>query len=292
MSVDAPRLLPWLALYLEYARGDDRLTGTPRVGNAVYGSAVAYLGRTTVTLEYKDYDNWQPWHATNDTFGTIVYQQPPTLERVITQINNNTDITAGRARVDVQVSRAVQLYASAQLGRSHPTEDVTDSIYDFYAGANLRWNGGLSHAFPYAGYRLERDETNRSVEEQLIALEYDFAQALPHNLSIESQALLWLREKPIGAGGAQEDWREGNVYLSLKWAPRLIAAVGYEFTTVDTEALHQHNFFNGSLTWNITSGTSLTIFGGGQRPGLKCISGVCRIFPAFNGARIALVVRL
>ncbi len=48
----------------------------------------------------------------------------------------------------------------------------------------------------------------------------------------------------------------------------------------------------GTLTWNITPATSLALFGGGNRPGLKCVSGVCRDFPAFQGVRLEFVLRL
>ena len=36
----------------------------------------------------------------------------------------------------------------------------------------------------------------------------------------------------------------------------------------------------------------IRVFVGGTRGGLKCISGVCRDFPAFTGGRLEVVVRL
>src|SRR4030095_2991363 len=87
-------------------------------------------------------------------------------------------------------------------------------------------------------------------------------------------------------------WREGNAYVAIKWAPRFVLVGGYEFTTLFKEQQNKHNFFNVSFQWNITPATSLRVFYGGQRPRLKCISGVCRTFPAFEGGRLELVVRL
>ena len=73
---------------------------------------------------------------------------------------------------------------------------------------------------------------------------------------------------------------------------RLVLVGGYEFTTLQQESQNKHDFWNGSLQWNITPATSVRLFAGGNRPGLKCISGVCRVFPAFQGVKLEVVVRL
>ena len=36
---------------------------------------------------------------------------------------------------------------------------------------------------------------------------------------------------------------------------------------------------------------NLRLFVGQQRGGLRCVSGICRLFPAFSGARIELTLR-
>ncbi len=314
-TLDAPRLIPWAALYAEYARGDDNLAKKHVGGNALYGAATVFAGDVTILGELKWYDNYVPWHSSNDPFGSLVYMQPPTLERVQTQINNNTDILAGRATVDYRVTPSLLVTGSWQVGQSHPTQDSTDFLFDTYGGARIFWDKGRSHFFPLLGYRLEHDDTNHLPEERLIALEWDFAQALPRGFSIETQGLVWLRKKGLPttdlAGNLPLDptldpavamqanariddseWREGNVYVAVKWAPRFVLAAGYEFTTLFKELQNQHNFFNGTFQWNITPATSIRIFGGGMRPGLKCVSGVCRVFPAFNGVKLEVVVRL
>jgi hypothetical protein len=293
MLLDAPRLTDWLAFYVEYAHAQDQVSGSPHPGEAVYAAATAYAGRAVFLVEFKDYQHYDPWHATVEVQSplsqTLVYQQPPTLERVITQINNNTDIVGSRLRVDYRVADSLLLYGALEYAQSHPDPGVTDRVIDLYAGAEVRWNRGRSHWFQLVGYRREDDLTAESLEEQLVAVEWDFAQGLPRGLSLESQGQVWQRWKPLSN---KTDWTEGNAYVSLKWTPRLIAAFGYEFITSDAEQANQHHFFNGSVQWNITPATSVRVFGGGQRPGLKCISGICREFPAFQGAKLELVVRL
>ncbi len=311
VSIEAPHLTQWLSLYAEYARADDRVTDKQKPGDALYASATAYGGPTTWLLEFKDYRQYLPWEANPDPFGTLFYQAPPTLERAITQINNNTDIRAARLRVDYRLRPELQVYASVEGGQSAPQPEVTDTLWDVYAGAQLRWDEGRSHLFPLVGYRREHshDDTGatgpasaNALEEQLIAVEWDATQALPHGFSLETSGLIWFRQKAVPDGETCDandsvrstycPWREGQIYLAVKWAPRFVLAGGYEFTTAAQETLHQHNFFNGSFQWNINSGTSVRLFGGGMRPGLKCIAGVCRVFPAFEGAKLEVVVRL
>lgn len=289
MLFDVPKLFDWLALYAEYAHADDRLAEKPSRGDAVYATATAYAGPSVWLFEFKDYSHYKPWRATGDPFGTLLYMQPPTLERVVTQLANNTDVTAGRVRADFRVNNSLLFFASAEYGESYPLPEETHDLVDLYGGAQVRWNDGLSHFFPLVGYRWERNRKTHMLAEELIAVEWDFSQALPKRVSIESAGLVWLRSEPLDEPKDNE-WQEGNVYLAVKWAPRLVFAAGYEFNT--KQSTNQKHFFNGSITWNITSATSLRLFGGGQRPGIKCIAGLCRDFPAFQGARLELVLRL
>ena len=323
VMIDAPRLTNWMGLYAEYARSEDTDNGKScedrtRVdaagnknnscGNALYAALNFYAGRTSLLVEGKWYDNYQPWHAANDPFTSLVYMVPPTLERVITQINNNTDILAGRVRADVRWNDKLKLFYSAELAQSHPTPNSTDVLVDMYAGAEVRWDSGRSHFFPLLDFRNERQLESRlptltidpEVEERLWALEWDFAQVMPEHVSLESSGLVWFRQKGPEStpGSGDNQWREGQTYLSVRYSPNKKAATsfllsgGYEFTTAVGEQQNKHNFFNGALLWQITPGTSVQAFVGGNRSGLKCISGVCRVFPAFEGARLEVVVRL
>ena len=58
--------------------------------------------------------------------------------------------------------------------------------------------------------------------------------------------------------------------------------------TVDVRNL----FYAGIVAWDITDQLELTATVGTQRGGIKCISGVCRDYPAFAGGRLEIVGRL
>jgi hypothetical protein len=128
-------------------------------------------------------------------------------------------------------------------------------------------------------------------------LEWDFVQALPRRLSLETQGRGLFRQgenvTDTDAGGRTTfpSWTEGEVYVSLKWTPRLVVTGGMEWSTRPSSKANQL-FPNGAVQWNFTTASSLRFWAGGTRGGLKCISGVCRDFPPFTGARLELVFRL
>ena len=59
-----------------------------------------------------------------------------------------------------------------------------------------------------------------------------------------------------------------------------------------TEAVQSRDLYpSGNLTWDLTDASSLRLFVGSARGGLKCVSGVCRAFPPFDGARLTATLR-
>ena len=50
-------------------------------------------------------------------------------------------------------------------------------------------------------------------------------------------------------------------------------------------------FYAGLLTWKMSGGWHLKAVAGSRRGGLKCINGLCRIYPEYRGASLELVSR-
>jgi hypothetical protein len=292
-SVDAPKLLRWLGLYFEGAGQLQTLSDVRHSGYALYGALNGYFGNVTLQLEVKDYVQYQPWKASVPggfvEFAPVQYVSPPTAERVLTELQAPVfDVRGPRLRADWRVNDRLLLYASYAYfeDRSVPTEPL--QFHDPYAGAELRWDRGQSHFFPSGGYRLEWDETTHDEHQHIGHIEWDGTQALRHGLSVETQGQVLIRRERLLM---VPPWTEGNAYVALKWTPYFVATLGYEWTTLQSTAA-THHYVNGALQWNITTASSIRVFVGGTRGGLKCISGVCRVFPPFTGARLELNVRL
>ncbi len=303
-TIDAPRLARWLGVYFE---ADGQMTTRNDVrdsGYAIYGAATGYFGPASVLVEVKHYSTFQRWKSSVDPslpeFAPIAYNQPPTAERVVTELVAPIyDVTGPRLRVDYRTTPWLLVYASYGYFDDRGAGGL--HYHDPYAGAEIRWNGGRSHLFPSGGYRLELcgDDAECAKEnadgqfQSIGHVEWDATQWLPHGLSIEAQgqALFRRGDRVQNADGSVASWTEGDAYVALKWTPYLVFSGGYEWTTRPSTRLNQ-NYFNGAVQWNITTASSIRVFVGGTRGGLKCISGVCRDFPAFTGARLEVVVRL
>jgi Family of unknown function (DUF6029) len=85
-----------------------------------------------------------------------------------------------------------------------------------------------------------------------------------------------------------QPWHEGENYLALKVSPKYVFSQGFEYTSLTGQPAV---YFNGSARYNFRSDSSVVLLVGEQRGGLRCVSGVCRIFPAFEGARLELTMR-
>jgi len=301
-STDAPKMTRWLAVYLEGAGQLVTEADRRNSGLALYGALTGYFGAVAVLLEAKYYKDYQPWHASVPSafveFSPISYLQPPTAERIVTELPAPIFSVGGiRGRADWRVSPKLQLFASTAYFEDDSVATQPLRFHDPYGGAEIRWDNGSSHAFLSGGFRYEQDRTSGAMHQEIGHAEWDFTQHLPRGLSVETQGFVLIRREDLVIDTSSTGqithprWTEGTAYVALKWTPYLIAAAGYEWTTRPSADKTQH-FFNGSLQWNITTASSLRVFVGGNRGGLRCISGICRDFPAFSGARLELVVRL
>ncbi len=128
------------------------------------------------------------------------------------------------------------------------------------------------------------------------------------NLSLEVDT--WHRDRTEATTG--ETWREGQTYLNVKVTPKYVFYLGHEYTTRpsivrSTASLVANGCTTNCSTFLVDGGTQhylnvgaqlkiadavqVRLFAGEQRAALKCVSGVCRFFPAFEGVRTELVLR-
>src|SRR5690606_32733516 len=107
----------------------------------------------------------------------------------------------------------------------------------------------------------------------------------------------WHRRRRQTLGGPVEPWLQGTTSTSFQWGPQLNLAFGFEY---DENPAFPDLYFNGQvryelrdkLAWApwVTGPTSLMLFAGQRQGGLRCVSGICRVFPPFEGVRMDLSV--
>lgn len=296
----------------------ERLSG----GSALYAQITGYEGPFTLSVEGKHYNRFYPLVPTvgSPDFNLLQYSAAPTAEPFTndTQFGLfNACVTGGRIRLDYRASDEALVFAS--LGRfatwservtTCGMENVTDEagvargvrgkvnairndVWDPYVGFEVQGENARTHAYVTTGARFD----STALPEQYAGFSsdvyyrehyfrYDIVKKLAGRWSIQTAGFHRYRTK---FSQTPRPWREGENYLSLLWVPKLTLAFGYEYTTVSGESVE---FFSGQGQWRLSSDTAIRFFVGQQRQALRCISGVCRVFPAFEGARLELVYRL
>ncbi|MFO0549261.1 MAG: hypothetical protein U0271_12790 [Polyangiaceae bacterium] len=256
-------------------------------------------------------------------FATVVYNQPPNADTFYQEPLGapNICITGGRARVDYRLTREFAVYG--WLGYfSSLTEDNANNVecstenaqletrtVDSAAGAELVFESGRSFIKAWIGGRdVERAEPIESVntggESSVFYREgyirYDLQKHLAGDFTLQSQGFHRRRFEPTLA---QDPWMEGENYLALRWAPHFAFIFGYEYLgrpgcSSDPEVDFCH-YFSGAVQFKAAGRENaaqwffdtVNLFVGQRRGAIRCVSGVCRQFPPFEGARLELTSR-
>jgi peroxiredoxin len=298
--VDAPRIVEAIGLYLEGMVQKVATDPAPEdpLAYAFYGTVTASRGRTTLLLEGKAYGSLTALNPRLDNpFESIAYNNPPTVERTLQQLENPQRNTAGgRARIDVRLTPGVLVYANDGvfrdwLGYADPNEVgkiANATAHDSYAGFEARWNGERSWAITEAGYRLVVVDGSHDLVRGDGHIELDVAQAISPGLSLTLHGR-HLERKKVVSPILSEAFREGSVDAGIRARPWLAVSGGYDYTTEPTQP--KRDYFHANVAWDITPSSSLRLFAGSARGGLRCVSGVCRAFPPFEGVKLTLTVR-
>ena len=319
-SLEIPNIFKHGQIYIEAAtqrRHHDENPDDPYAnGNALYGSFAGSVGPVTNTLEVKSYRNFYPLAGAVDgtrasAFNNIVYSTPPTAE-LLTQDNEygffNACVDGGRLRTDVRVSDGLLVYGQGEYfhtkseqGNGNCDEkgntvtsatnpdSVHDNVWDGLSGIEWSFDDDRSHVLASTGVRDDHKVDGTPFYREL-HFEYTASKHIagPYSIELTGQHRYRYEEDAnIHAVEGNIPWHEGQNYTALqtrKW----VLAQGIEYTTKVGLPTY---YFNGSILYRFTEKSNIKVLVGQQRGGLKCVSGVCRIFPAFEGARAELTLR-
>ncbi|MCS6900575.1 MAG: DUF6029 family protein [Myxococcales bacterium] len=310
----------------EFQREQRAFVGRLSGGKALYGLLTLFKGPVTVNFEGKHYDRFYPMMASvsqnTAEFLPLQYNGVPTTEPIWSDVQYNAFnacVTGGRLRADVKANQRLLVFASlggyvsyservATCGQQQETDDegnvlpprgksteIRNVIWDPWVG--FEWNAADNRSHIYASGSSRWDHTSepeiyagleeptRTFYREYYHIRYDAVAKVSGPWSLQTAGFHRHRFKPEQKS---TPWFEGENYLSLLYAPKLTLAFGYEYTTVFG---YHKNYFNGQILYRHTTDTILRLFAGQSRPALRCVSGVCRQFPAFEGLKLEAVLR-
>lgn len=240
----------------------------------------------------------------------------------------NVCVTGGRARVDYRFDRGTAVYAwvgryaswsevSATNADCNETPDLRTDTWDSAVGVDLIGEKSRSYARAWVGARTtdvpEPTETQAGLTDVFYRegyVRYDLVKHIAGPFSVQFQGV---HRKRFETVAFSQPWFEGENYTSLQWSPHVAAIFGYEYllksgcrAEVPETLTHPAqpgqdicHFVNGGLQWrSLSKGgvlgqlfDTVNVFVGQRRGALRCISGVCRQFPPFEGAKLELTSR-
>jgi hypothetical protein len=269
-------------------------------GFAFYGSLSAGWGPINGVVELQHYRDFDPLMATIDprhagAFVGLQYSAPPTTEQLITDTRYGSFdrcVTGGRAKVGGRARDWLLLWGAVGYWQTwgernsqclHPSygEPERDDVVDAALGLELYFDDARSRVFASTGLRRDAMADLGSLFYREFHVELSATKAIVGPWSLELEGRHRRRFQAYENEG--EPWNEGEVYLSAKYSPWVVATLGFEYTGLQGQS---PTYFNGSVTVKYTSDSNVRVLAGQQRGGLKCISGVCRQFPPFEGVKL------
>ena len=284
-----------VSLYLEGDMQQRRLADHESEGMAGYGALDLSLGNTVVLLEGLYLDKWELLGSTNSALNApFNYSQPPTLERIDQEVLENRDVIGGRLRLEQSLlDRNLVLHVNAMMRVNNP--DALEPLHQThaYAGFEYWFQERMSHLSGSAGYRDENgcegvdpfDCGDPHDVKSMVHFDVDYLQRLTPKMFLHLVSMNELRTLET------DDYVRGSTFVGLEWTEvgALTFELGYD-TQNQSEDVANY-FIAGILSAEVWQDGLFRLTAGTQRGGLKCIAGICRVFPGFAGVRAELISR-
>lgn len=312
-SAELPNLAERATLYVEAViQRLDEASGTRSLpaGHGLYAALSLDLKPTLLSLEAKHYRRLFPLLANVNVarareYSLLAYSAPPTTEEVAndTEFEGFNTCTSG-GKLKASHALAKDLHLEAWLGRYQTWAEsasneaciiaprfenvVYDAALGVEAGAGrelhmtARLGGRSDHStepLPALGgaSRVFYSEQNAR---------YALHVPLGQNWTLEAEGLHRRRNQLVGGPGGW--WIEGRQVVAIDAFGSYTVAANFEYTT---SSLVPSTYVGGEIRYRPTSSSSVGLFVGQRAGALRCVGGVCRFFPPFEGARLDATAR-
>lgn len=314
-SLELTRPLPDLSVYAELALQElGGLSNPARVdpGYGLYVSASYTPKNVALTLEGRHYRRLFPLSgnvklARAGEFSSLAYNQVPTteLEDNDTEFERmNTCVSGARLRGDFTLRRGARALASLAHYLTYAESGANDTcstgaeqanrIFDASSGFALDSSDRRRHFELVLGGRLDSAGRDLVLDDGSRSRLFYTEAYLRHQLELPLGGDFGLsltgrhRRRAQAEGGPGVPWSEGEEVLGFDWAAHSSLGLGAEY---DTRPGVPHRYFNVEISHRPTPATRIALFAGQRRGALRCVGGICRLYPPFEGVRLDVAVR-
>jgi len=285
-----------------FGYGTSEFSGSeePLLGTAVYASASAYPGKTTVLLEGKRTKDTERINAFATPEGWEVANVPTMeYERVITEDGsaavNSNDLAGVRMRLDYAAKPgefvpyvAVGAFRDEDVSGLHfnaSPETITHSV------GGLQWFKGERVVQVNGGYRVDLRDDAAECMDQLAHIDGELHFPLFGEESLE----IAVSAKRFWWGNnlqQQQDFTEMENALGLHHGEKLVVLVYQDWS--DNPLVRSEGNIDDSLYGAVEvhykpkPSMKIRAFYGAYKAGIRCSGGQCRSLPGFEGGRLAV----
>jgi hypothetical protein len=285
--VDLPSIADWYSAYAEAVMQVRFLGGNPQLGSAAYVTQVVRFWELVFSLELLMLNAFEQKGSRNSALGVrFDYNRPPTLERLDQEVLNNRDTAGARFRIE-WFSDALQVlvFANLMVRMNDPLEERRLFQTHDYAGVEYSYDGGQSRIAASLGYRHEQQLNQPEPIKTAFLVDVDWLHTLGGGWATHLSTQTQFRSFE----GQPHPW--GSTFIGLE--KQGLGGVTYElgYNGFDRRPAVRRLFHALIGQWEVSERVTLRGIVGTQRGGLKCVAGICRLWPAFSGVQAVAISR-
>ena len=297
--VELPNMGEYGSLYFEVNGQQTTLVEKTETGMAAYMSMDLFFGDLSVVTEAIYLDEFRQRGSQNQVENiSFRYNQPSTLDRIDQENSLGENEFGGRMRAEYAfLDGDLLLYVNGMHKRVDPGDAEVHQTH-VYAGTELTYDEGSSRFQGSGGVRKDTQkkttgETSaQEPKKDLTHFDFDWLHRVsgPWAIQLANSTEFRTRHDGVDEGEEAELVTRGSLFAGVQVAG--LGSLTYEYGFDDTQASRddlRHHFHAGILNWYATKSIQIRATGGTQRGGLKCIAGVCRIFPSFAGGLVEVI---
>jgi hypothetical protein len=285
--LDLPAVVDFASGYVEAMVQQRVLAGTPQVGSAALVEGELRFFDAVLNTELLLLNNFDQKGSRNTALGArFDYNRPPTLERIDQEVINNRDLVGARVRGEYFFfDWNTLLYANGVVRLNEPGEDSELYQTHVFGGFEYTFDDGGSRLNGAIGYRHEQQPTQAVAVKTMSHFDIDYVQALGAGVALHLTSNTQFRTLE------QRGYFWGSTFLGLEKAGLGGATFELGYDGFDPSPGVRNVFYAVITNYELSERITLQGIAGNQRGGIKCVSGVCREWPAFSGVRGTMIMR-